>query len=226
MATDGPPRAPKGLQARGRRLCRDMHALYRVRGARTDHPGGAVPDCGHVGKARGGDRRRPEHGAERARRAGNKPRVDRESGSSDLCMSGCGRHSGCPTWTRTPAHSAAAGPGASTPRRHRPALESELVVRRRPQLAKVAGGNVRRAFADDLRERYAGRGPEWTYYLRLADRIDAGHDVVVRGWAVRRWVRVEPWAYVRLELNGSVTVVEPVRAGVDINVLALGRSSE
>ena len=72
------------------------------------------------------------------------------------------------------------------------------------------------AYADHLRQRYGDRGPEWSHYVGVAARIDAGDEVVVRGWMVRPWLRVDPWAYLRLELDGSATLVEPVRCGPQI----------
>jgi len=113
-----------------------------------------------------------------------------------------------------PARSAAVVPAGSTAAFP---LEGPLVVRRRPRMARVsATGGVREAYADHLRQRYGDRGPEWSHYVGVAARIDAGDEVVVRGWMVRPWLRVDPWAYLRLELDGSATLVEPVRCGPQI----------
>jgi hypothetical protein len=75
---------------------------------------------------------------------------------------------------------------------------------------------VRRAYVEDLRERYAHRDLPWRHWSRVVDRIEAGNEEVVSGWQISKWVRVDPWAYVRLELDGTVTLVEPVRVGADI----------
>ena len=69
---------------------------------------------------------------------------------------------------------------------------------------------------EHVRGRYAHRGVAWRHWAGVVDRIEAGDEVVVHGWKVSRWVYVPSWVFVRLKLDGTVTVVEPVRVDVDI----------
>lgn len=74
-----------------------------------------------------------------------------------------------------------------------------------------------------MREQWEDREKPWQHYRHRVERLEANEvPVVVHWWEVLRFVRGlrNPNAggteFVRLELDGSVTPVEPVRDGAEI----------
>ena len=91
-------------------------------------------------------------------------------------------------------------------------------VRRAPE-----PGGVRAAYARAMRERWEHRERPWQYYRHRVERLEANDEpVVVHWWEVLRFVphlrnpNDGGTEFVRLEVDGSVTLVEPVRDGLEI----------
>lgn len=80
--------------------------------------------------------------------------------------------------------------------------------RRRRHVTAVGG--TRLQLAGHLRERHVGRAG-WPFWRRFVERLESGAPVVMPGWAVH-----SVHAHVRVEADGSLTPVAPVRDGVHI----------
>jgi hypothetical protein len=91
-------------------------------------------------------------------------------------------------------------------------------MRRRIRRELDADG-VRAVYAQELRQRWAG-SPAWGHFGRIVAQLEAGEPVVAPWWAVGRF-RLSPphrggTTHVRLEPDGSVTPIVPIRVGVEI----------
>ena len=91
---------------------------------------------------------------------------------------------------------------------------------RRRTTSMTADVHVRDAFAADMREKAQRHGDHTLghWYETYAKRAEGDGELVVRGWQVVRWLPRGGihWDWVRLELDGTVTEVEPTRAGQSI----------